>query len=277
MSSWDTGLSTGCFYQTPILDCLESIERAGFKKIEICSLPRHLDYHDGAAVQRAASRIQDLGLEAYSLHAPFADHIDISSPDPDIRKRSQEQILQAAMSAAVLQVRYFVVHPGPETGGFPEHERLSRMEHAASVLNEAARRCHELGISLILENKLPHLFAGRVRDLLWILASLDTTEVGICLDTGHAHLAGELPTVVHTVSTNLRMVHASDNHGHYDDHLPPGDGEIRWEELLRELATIQFDGSFILEISGAASRDEILAGAERARRYLTSLVASSSE
>ena len=71
---------------------------------------------------------------------------------------------------------------------------------------------------------LPHLFAGRIRDLLWILGALDTFKAGICLDTGHAHLGEDSPAVVHKLSGHLWMVHASDNHRHYDDHLPPGDG-----------------------------------------------------
>jgi hypothetical protein len=53
------------------------------------------------------------------------------------------------------------------------------------------------------------------------LGALDSCEVGICLDTGHAHLGEDLPAVVHKLSGHLWMVHASDNHRTCDDHLPP--------------------------------------------------------
>ena len=46
MSDWPVGLSTGCFFQKSIFDCLETISRGGFNIIEICSFPAHLDYHD---------------------------------------------------------------------------------------------------------------------------------------------------------------------------------------------------------------------------------------
>jgi sugar phosphate isomerase/epimerase len=127
-------------------------------------------------------------------------------------------------------------------------------------------------VGLVLENMLPHLFAGRTRDLLWILGALDTCEVGICLDTGHAFLGEDLPAVVHKLSGHLWMVHASDNRRHRDDHLPPGDGEINWAALLSHLCDLRFNGTFILEIGGGtAERKEILEAARRGRRHLREL------
>jgi sugar phosphate isomerase/epimerase len=118
---------------------------------------------------------------------------------------------------------------------------------------------------------LPHLFAGRTRDLLWILGAMDSTQVGICLDTGHAHLGEDLPAVASKLSAHLWMVHASDNHGRQDDHLPPGDGEIKWAPFLAHLHELHFNGTFILEIAGTGDRNVILAGARRGRSYLREL------
>src|SRR6185295_11252342 len=73
MSDWAVGLSTGCFWQTSVFECLEDIRNSGFGRIEICSFPAHLDYHDIDRVKRAAQRIDELGLETYSFHAPFSD------------------------------------------------------------------------------------------------------------------------------------------------------------------------------------------------------------
>ena len=100
MSDWPVGLSTGCFFQQSIFDCLETISRGGFNIIEVCSFPIHLDYHDYDMVARAAHRVEELGMEAYSFHAPFADHIDISSRDSDCRQRALTEVLQAAEAAA---------------------------------------------------------------------------------------------------------------------------------------------------------------------------------
>ena len=82
--------------------------------IEVSSFPDHLEYHEHEAVRRAGRRLEELGLEAYSFHAPFADDIDISAPNPGQRNVALQEILQATEAAAILQVRYFVIHPGPE-------------------------------------------------------------------------------------------------------------------------------------------------------------------
>jgi hypothetical protein len=102
-------------------------------------------------------------------------------------------------------------------------------------LNQVAERCSKLGVGCILENKLPHLLFANTSDLLWILATMDTGEMGVCLDTGHANLTGDIYSIMHKLSRHLRMVHAHDNHGNGDEHLPPGKGYIDWSRVLTEL------------------------------------------
>jgi len=67
------------------------------------------------------------------------------------------------------------------------------------------------------------------------------------------------------------MVHASDNHRHYDDHLPPGDGTINWAPFLTHLNDLHFTGTFILELAGMGEREKILEGARRGRTFLRDL------
>jgi len=52
------------------------------------------------------------------------------------------------------------------------------------------------------------------------------------------------------IGRRLRVLYAHDNHGGRDDHLPPGQGRIDWELLLRRLAEQKFEGPLILELSG---------------------------
>ena len=265
------GLSTGAFWQTSLLACLAPIRDAGFRRIEISSSPSHLDYHDPAACITAASRIRELGLEVHSFHAPFAEGIDISAWDSCARDAAVAEISRAAEAAATLGARYFVLHPGPETTGVPREERLDRMECAVDALDRIAWRAGELGVGLVLENMLPHLFAGHVRDLLWLLGALASTNVGICLDTGHAFLSGDLRHVAHKLAGHLWMVHASDNHGERDDHLPPGEGAIQWPDLLRQLAAAHFEGAFIVELAGEEDSVQLLRRARASADYLRHL------
>jgi sugar phosphate isomerase/epimerase len=271
MSDWTIGLSTGCFWQMSIFEGLEQIRNSGFDRIEICSWRVHLDYHNPDLVRRAARRIDGLGLEAYSFHAPYGDWIDITALDPQARHHAMEELLLAAEAAALLNVRYFVIHPGPEKAGLPEHERFARLQNAVTVLNQVSIRCRRLGIGLVLENMLPHLFTGQTIDLLWILGALDNAEAGVCLDTGHAHLGRDLLRAAQRLSGYVRMVHASDNHGSHDDHLPPGDGQIDFVSFLAQLNALNFNHTVIVEIGPLGDLRETLEGASRGRRYLQDL------
>jgi sugar phosphate isomerase/epimerase len=268
MADWAVGLSTGCLSRMKFVDSLELVRGYGFEIVEVCSIPEHLDYHDEEEVSRAARRLRELSMEPYSFHAPFAPDLDITSMVEGDRRRALDEIHHAARAAALLGVKYFVLHPGPETGAIPTSERLARMHNAVEVLDRVVESCRELGIQLVLENMLPHLFSGPVRDLLWLLGALDTSEVGICLDTGHAKLAGDLATVVHKLSGHLWALHASDTHGERDDHLPPGDGVVDWERLLRQLDGVRYRGAIILEIAGTEDPHEVMAAAQRGRRHI---------
>ena len=272
MTNWPIGLSTGCFYQQSILDCLTAIRASGFDMIEVCSWPAHLDYRDRDAVERAAARIQELGMEAYSFHAPFSDQIDIASVDETLRQAALLEILVAAEAAAALKVHYFVIHPGPELSNeMKPEERLARMENVVASLNTVAERCRALGIMCVLENKLPHLLFGNTTDILWIIDAIRTSEVGACLDTGHATIAGDIFALLHKLAGHLRIIHAHDNEGHSDIHRAPGDGVIDWERLLRELVQARFHGAFILELSGETDMEATLAKARRGRQHLRAI------
>jgi sugar phosphate isomerase/epimerase len=274
MTDWPVGLSTGCFYDQNILDCLEPIRKGGFCMLEICSFVKHLDFHDKNAVQKATDMMHTLGMEAYSFHAPFANDIDITAFDRQQRKLSINEILSAAQSAAMMQVRYFVIHPGPEKtiqSGTQEH--LQRLKNATDSLNLIARECNNLGMRLCLENMLPHLLSGNTSDMLWIIGAINEITAGTCLDTGHANLSKNLHTIVHKLSGHLHMIHANDNRSQYDDHRPPGQGDIDWEQLLKELHITGFTGGLILELAAQEekTRDQLLAEAREARGFLRNI------
>lgn len=274
MGDWQVGLSTGCFYQMDVFNILEDIRDSGLSIIEICSYPPHLDYHDLEKVRAASKRIQELGLEPFSFHAPFADEIDITSLNEEQRNYSIHEIFQAAQAAAALGVIHFVIHPGPEKEGKPPpEEHLRRMENAAEALNKVSAFCQNHNMNLILENMLPHLLFGQTSDLLWIMGALDQRNLGICLDTGHANLSGDLDTVMYKLSGHLKMVHAADNKGKYDDHMAPGKGYIDWHKLISKLIETGFHGAFILELSGDAGKsvDVLLEDARDARQYIRNI------
>jgi sugar phosphate isomerase/epimerase len=274
MSDWPCGISTGCFYQTNILQALPMVRDGGFTLIEVCSFPAHLDYHNPKHVENAAKLMDQLGIEANSFHAPFADRIDISSLDPAQRKSSVAELFIACDAAHALGARYVVLHPGPEKEGKPPPEEwYHRMVCATASLNEVAQHCRHHGLVLLLENMLPHLMFGHASDMLFLLGAIRETNVGTCLDTGHAFISGDLRTVVHKLSGHLRMLHVNDNHGDHDQHLAPGDGAIDWTSLMRQLRQWRFHGPLILELSDNQETPlQIMRRARQSRTFLNEIL-----
>jgi sugar phosphate isomerase/epimerase len=274
MNEWPIALSTGCFYRQSIFDVLGAVRAAGFRQIEVCSFPKHLDYHNAADVHRAGERMRALDINPVSFHAPFSERIDITSLIDADREAAVVELITACEAAALIGCENVVLHPGPEREGRPPHEEfLQRMHHAAEALNRVAARCRVLGVRLLLENMLAHLMFGHVRDMMYLLGEIKTSEVGTCLDTGHAHLAREMGVVIQKLSGHLKMVHINDNHGDRDAHLAPGDGSIDWPWVVGQLRGVHFRGVLVLELSSGEHEpvDAFLARAVRAREFMERL------
>lgn len=275
MNTWEIGLSTGCFYRRRIFDVLDAIRESGFKAIEVCSFPLHLDYHKRDDVIAAGNQLRSLGLRPASFHAPFSEGIDITALDVEARRRATDELVVACEAASAMGVEYVVLHPGPERSGRPEQgEFLARMDYARESLDFVAHRCCEIGVELVLENMLPHLLFGHSNDMLYLLNGIRTCDVGACLDTGHAFLARELDSVVQKLSSHLKLVHVNDNRGERDEHLAPGDGHIDWQQVLRDLKRSHFAGTLILELSASEleSIPDIMARANRSREFLLKIM-----
>jgi sugar phosphate isomerase/epimerase len=47
----------------------------------------------------------------------------------------------------------------------------------------------------------------------------------------------------------VQALHVHDNFGATDNHLLPGHGKLKWNEITKALAEIGYDGCFTLEVS----------------------------
>jgi len=270
------GLSTGCFYELPIERVLADIAAAGFEELEISTAPTHFPYRDPLAVERVRALLDDLGLRAVSMHAPYNRTIDITSPERARRRHAVDELVRGAEAAARLGAELYVMHAGPEIER--QHllqEYVPRLRQAIVSVDEIVARCYELGLQPALENMLPHLVLGGVRQLLRFLAEDRAGRVAVCLDTGHARLGGEIETAVGELAAYMAVVHLHDNLGREDDHLPPGDGSIAWDHVVGQLLHFGFRGRWLLELTGRGVRDipGTIAAAQRGREFLRSTAA----
>jgi sugar phosphate isomerase/epimerase len=244
--SWRIGASTGACIHRPIAEVLEAFHAVGVKGVELGSRPDHFDTANPDCVADVSARLRALSLQPVSIHAPFGDTLDLSDPDAALRARAVEAVTVAAAALKHAGGRIVVVHPtdrlrdGQDVG--------ARLDAAVKGLTVVAERCRQEGLTLALESPLPHLIGGRPDEFAQILRGADPS-LKVCLDTGHTFLGGAWDEFLAVAGQRLVHVHASDNHGTGDDHLPPGDGRIDWTHVVSTLHGVGFTGWIMLELS----------------------------
>jgi sugar phosphate isomerase/epimerase len=248
--SWTCGLSTGIAYRHPIEQVLPVMASAGFRVVELSTAPSHLDLADLPRVRMLKDRIADLGLRVHSLHAPFGHDVNLTSPDTGQRQHALASLIKAAdVLCEINGGGLYVIHPGGEDQRWV-WEREARLALSVEGLTRVWSACQDRGLTLVVETPLPHLLGGQPQDFAWILDRLPREGLGVCVDTSHCSLGGFLYDVL--VSWRARLVHlqASDNRGHTDDHLAPGEGVIDWPRLRSTLEQVGYQGVFMLEVTG---------------------------
>ena len=244
--SWDIGLSTGACTDRPITDLLPALHAAGVTGVEVGTPPQHFDPWREDQIDAAGRMLASLGLRAISIHTPFGGVLDLADPNPHHRHAAIGAALTAALALKQLGGRLVVVHPSD----LPryQHDVRARLSDCSRSLALLAENCAHAGLQLIVESPLPHLIGGAPDEFAELLASLPPSA-GVCLDTGHLSLGGHWREFVRLARSRLRHIHANDNHGHRDDHLPPGLGQIDWAAIASSLRDGGFEGWIMLELA----------------------------
>jgi sugar phosphate isomerase/epimerase len=231
---------------------LKSYEAAGFSYLQVRIPSRELlsdehVLHAHASTLRDSLRLTGLRL---IVHAP--DDLLAGTHEHD------GQLDGALRYAALAGSDLLVYHGARVPVGHPAvRARLTGEEHS---LRRHVRRARELGVRIAIENLAPvypgieHVShdPGAVARLA---RRLDSDDVGICLDIGHAHIAAgyadcELAELVEPVLDQVLLFHVHDNFGarpeapraggiepvRLDLHLPPGAGSVPWPALAPMLA-----------------------------------------
>jgi sugar phosphate isomerase/epimerase len=84
-------------------------------------------------------------------------------------------------------------------------------------------------------------------DFTKFYAETGLTDIGIVLDTGHAHLENQIQPFLNQLPRKIAHVHISDNHGETDEHLGLGFGSIDWQQFTKELKATGFSGTVLTE------------------------------
>jgi sugar phosphate isomerase/epimerase len=251
-----------------VRDHLLEIAAHGFNAAELFASRFHIDYHNTAVVADVQQWLTSAGLELVSVHAP-AMEMSLASADSVEREAAVAETERALHIARRIPFLAFVVHLGR-----PRSDRVhggTNRDAARRSVEALAKSAQVLDVRIALE-VIPNDLS-RAASLAHLLDDgIDAPNVGVCLDTGHARLEGDVADAIEVVSGHLVAIDLHDNRGRADDHLVPFDGGIDWPSALTTVQKVGYDGALTFELSARGATKDTLARAKQAQRRMNDLM-----
>ena len=252
---------------------LEEMEALGFKNVELEGVGEENLRAVYDARQELKKRCEDLGLTVVNFCPVLPDLVH-----PDKAKRIHALDLfklgvETAGSLGCEMVQTVSATP-PLTfvGEAPYKEALAygqryqvkvdpafRWDDLWGWLTDSMGACADeadrAGLTLCVEPRVGEIISN-TDALLRLMEAVDSDNFGAVLDTGHLHAQKEiLPLSVEKLGSRIRYVHASDNDGQTNQHLPPGKGTIDWEGVFLALKKHDFAGYVAVDVGNVPTVD----------------------
>ena len=188
---------------------------------------------------------EDNGIKISQLHGLWY------APDEteEQRKESVKYFIKDIKGAEILGCKNVVIHPFLP---YVEGEKIDT-EKIRKVNSELFCKllpiATDCGVTICAENQPFKAFEmSRVSDVKRLVREIDSPNLKVCLDTGHANLfKDDIGEDVRLLGEDLACLHVHDNKGNWDQHLIPYQGNIEWNGFLSALKEIGYKGTFSLE------------------------------
>src|SRR5262249_36129153 len=138
-------------------------------------------------------------------------------------------------------------------GRTDEYDDPRKFEAALSSIEHLRAFARPLGVTLLVENT-PNDLATPER-LKELLKALHYPDLGVCFDTGHAHMMSSVHQAFGVLEDRIRSTHIHDNKRDRDSHLWPGEGNIDWDHTMQSLRNAPNAPAMLLEIETEEEAD----------------------
>lgn len=239
-------------YTLPVETQIQRVYDAGFRHMDM----NFWDWcHDPISPFRKdswRSWVEGIAKKAQSLNVKFTQaHADVYNFYTGDAAR-YEMYLRSIEGAAMLGIPWVTFHPSGHPDFSPETEAQNIRDNIEyyKPLVEVAEK---FKVGIALENLSRRL--STAEHLNTMVDALDSPYVGICWDTGHAHIAGQPQAEsIRLMGKRLHALHIQDNDGITDQHMPPHFGTIEWAPLMDALREINYPGDFTFEAHNIVRR-----------------------
>ena len=212
---------------------LEFLVEIGFQAVEF-SHGSHWSPDECETVRAMTDRI---GILPWSLHAWAGG--DVTTEEG--ARQTTDGLTVAVRNALILGAARVIHHPWGK--GLEDDVAGPGLYQEASLLLEI----WQPGMRFAFEN----VYTVASMEYATALADTLTPEkAGVCVDTGHAALGDLGPgQAIRMAGPRLITTHLQDNMGAHDDHLPPCEGAIDWDDVLSALKEVDYQGCLLLELT----------------------------
>ncbi len=248
----------------PLLREMEEIGEIGFDYVEITMDPPEATPQKILAQRKSIREVlHRFGMGVVGHLPTFVWTSDLYE---SLRKVSLQENFDALEAGAELGMKKMVLHPGYITG--LGKFLLDRMKgYGMEAIETILKKATSLDLTLCIENMFPQAhFLFQPPEFQSVFEAFP--ELRLTLDIGHANLGGgknKSSEFIRRYGYRIGHVHANDNFGKEDNHLPIGAGIIDFERILRELQEAQYDETITLEVF-SKDRDYLKISKEKIKR-----------
>jgi sugar phosphate isomerase/epimerase len=171
-----------------------------------------------------------------------APSVNVIHPEKSRRIDAMDEIKRALEAAEQIPFKYLIVHLGEKEDGWSQRT----IDYALTALEHLGAFAKALGVRLLVENLTSD--PTTPEHLVTILDLGHLTDVGVCLDLGHAHLTVGIAEAISVLGNRIVSIHVHDNHGMKDEHLWPGDGTIDWKDTATRVNALKTPPAAVMEI-----------------------------
>ena len=197
------------------------------------------------SLRELSKAFADNGKRIWSVHAPFGKETNLSAIDDEERAKALETNQKLLQKVGIAGVEMIVVHPGVSEDNEENLKTMSSL--IVESLAELVVAAEQEGVKLALENMLPKHPGSDDEELLNMVKQIDSPWLGVCFDSGHAHVAGDMRKHFETLKDSIITFHIQDNDGTRDMHLQPGYGTTNWRDFADVLNTMNFTDPIVIE------------------------------
>ncbi len=201
-------------------------------------------------VEQMRDAIGGSGMPCDSLHAVFGEEFDPSNPEEAGRRFAVDTYKREGDICNAIEGRLVVVHCSTiRAHGIDDDEKKARLAQLRKSIAELGEFGASCGITYAFEN-LPsyHAIGYDVGELAGVIKDVGAPHTGMCFDSGHANMTGDVAAAVTATAGTMIYCHVSDNSGEADEHEMIGYGSINADAMARALHRIGYDGTFMLEV-----------------------------